>query len=65
MNEVMKVLTMISTIFIPLSFLAAVYGMNFEVLPELQWDSGYYFFWGISGSLALGMVLYFRRKKWF
>jgi len=65
MNEVMKVLTMISTIFIPLSFLAAVYGMNFEVLPELQWASGYYFFWAISGSLALGMVFYFRRRKWF
>ncbi len=65
MNEVMKVLTMISTIFIPLSFLAAVYGMNFRVLPELQWTSGYYFFWAISGSLALGMLFYFRRKKWF
>jgi magnesium transporter len=65
MNEVMKVLTMISTIFIPLSFLAAVYGMNFDVLPELHWANGYFFFWAISGSLALGMVYYFRRRKWF
>lgn len=65
MNEVMKVLTMISTIFIPLSFLAAVYGMNFEILPELQWPHGYLFFWIISGCLALSMVFYFRRRKWF
>lgn len=65
MNEVMKVLTMISTIFIPLSFLAAVYGMNFQVLPELQWEHGYFFFWMISGGLAISMIFYFRHRKWF
>ena len=70
MNEVMKVLTIIATIFIPLGFLAGVYGMNFDThsspfnLPELGLRYGYMFFWGVVGLIALGMVWYFRRKKW-
>ena len=61
MNEVMKVLTIISTIFIPLSFLAGVYGMNFQVMPELRWPWAYFALWGFSAG---GMLYYFRRKKW-
>ncbi len=64
LNEVMKVLTMISTIFIPLSFLAAVYGMNFKFMPELSWPIGYFLFWLISILLVIGMLIYFRFKKW-
>jgi magnesium transporter len=64
MNEIMKVLTMFSALFIPLSFLAAVYGMNFDILPELHWTQGYYYFWGICALTASGMLVYFIRKKW-
>jgi magnesium transporter len=64
MNEVMKVLTMIATIFIPLSFIAAVYGMNFESMPELRWQYGYISIWVLMIGLAGMMVVYFRRKKW-
>jgi len=64
LNEVMKVLTIISTIFIPLSFLTGVYGMNFEFMPELSWRWGYLVFWGGAVILFLGMLFYFRRKKW-
>lgn len=65
MNEVMKVLTIISTIFIPLSFLAGVYGMNFEFIPELKWQWGYFTFWGFALVIFGSMIYYFRRKKWF
>jgi len=64
MNEVMKVLTMIATIFIPLSFFAGVYGMNFLHMPELQWRYGYYGILSVMGAVAVGMVFYFRRKGW-
>lgn len=64
MNEIVKVLTIFSTIFIPLTFLAGVYGMNFRHFPELGWRSGYLLFWLVSGSIALVMLLYFRRKRW-
>jgi magnesium transporter len=64
MNNVMKVLTIISTIFIPLSFLAGVYGMNFQHMPELQWRYGYYVLWAIMIALAGGLMFYFWRKKW-
>ncbi len=64
MNEIVKVLTIFSTIFIPLTFLAGVYGMNFRYLPELGWRSGYLLFWLVSGGIALTMLLYFRRKHW-
>jgi magnesium transporter len=65
MNEIMKVLTIFSTIFIPLTFFAGVYGMNFKYLPELEWKSGYYIFWGIMVSITIIMLIYFKRKKWF
>jgi magnesium transporter len=64
MNEVMKTLTIIATIFIPLTFIAGVYGMNFANMPELNWDWGYYMVWIVMISLALLLVLYFRRKHW-
>lgn len=63
-NEVMKVLTIISTIFIPLTFIAGVYGMNFEVMPELQWRYGYLAVWMVMLFLLGGMVWLFKRKGW-
>ena len=64
MNEVMKVLTIIATIFIPLTFIAGVYGMNFKFMPELEWRSGYFIVIIIMAAVASAMVIYFRRKKW-
>jgi len=64
MNEVMKVLTVIATIFMPLTFLAGVYGMNFKYMPELEWPWGYFALWGVMLVIAVFMLLYFRRKKW-
>lgn len=64
MNEVMKVLTMIATIFIPLSFLAGIYGMNFEYMPELQWRWGYFGILAVFFMVALGMIIYFRKQDW-
>lgn len=63
-NEVMKVLTIIATIFIPLTFIAGVYGMNFDHMPELHWPWAYFAIMGIMGLIALGMLWYFRRIKW-
>ena len=64
MNEVMKVLTIIATIFIPLSFVAGLYGMNFAFMPELQWRFGYFAILGVMFTIGVGMLLYFRRRKW-
>ncbi len=64
MNEVMKVLTIIATIFIPLSFVAGVYGMNFVNMPELKWPFGYFAALGVMALMAGGMLFYFRRRKW-
>jgi len=64
MNEVMKVLTIIATIFIPLTFIAGVYGMNFQFMPELAWKWGYLTIMCVMVALAIGMIIYFRRKKW-
>lgn len=64
MNEIMKVLTIFSAIFIPLTFFAGIYGMNFKKIPELEWEYGYYFFWGIMIIITLFMLAFFRRKKW-
>jgi len=64
MNEVMKVLTIIATIFIPLTFIAGIYGMNFEFMPELKWPFGYFAVLGIMALVALVMVTYFKKKKW-
>ncbi|MCB0292082.1 MAG: magnesium/cobalt transporter CorA [Calditrichaeota bacterium] len=64
MNEVMKVLTIIATIFIPLTFLAGIYGMNFDHMPELHWPWAYPLFWLIMIVVAAIMVVFFRRKQW-
>jgi magnesium transporter len=63
-NEVMKFLTVVGTIFLPLTFLVGVYGMNFKNMPELEWRYGYYALWGIMIALSVGMIVYFRRKRW-
>lgn len=64
MNEIMKFLTLIGTIFIPLTFIAGVYGMNFRHMPELTWRWGYVGIWVIMIVVGLGMVGYFKRKRW-
>lgn len=64
MNEVMKVLTIISTIFIPLTFIVGVYGMNFDHMPELRAVWGYPVVWGLMVAVAAGLLLFFKRKKW-
>ena len=65
LNVVMKVLTIISTIFMPLSFLTGVFGMNFKYFPALNNPNGYNYFWGLTILVVLGMMVYFKRKKWF
>ena len=64
MNEVMKVLTMISTIFIPLTFIAGVYGMNFKYLPEIYWKYGYFIILGVMLIVAILMLFFFKRRNW-
>lgn len=65
MNEIMKVLTIIATIFIPLTFIVGVYGMNFDYMPELRWHWGYHAVWAVMLAVGGGMLLWFRRKGWF
>ncbi|MEP0712622.1 magnesium/cobalt transporter CorA [Algoriphagus sp.] len=64
MNNIMKVLTIISTIFIPLSFVAGVYGMNFDNMPELHWKYGYFVVMGGMTAAVIGMLIFFRKKNW-
>ncbi|MDD5696996.1 MAG: magnesium/cobalt transporter CorA [Victivallaceae bacterium] len=64
MNEIMKVLTLIATIFIPLTFVAGVYGMNFANMPELRWRYGYFLVLTGMGIMAVIMLIFFRRRKW-
>jgi magnesium transporter len=64
MNEVMKVLTIFAVIFIPLTFIAGVYGMNFEYFPELHWKFGYFGVLGIMTLVVIIMIIYFKKKKW-
>lgn len=64
MNNVIKKLTIISTIFIPITFIAGVWGMNFEFIPELKWKYGYFFAWGIMIAVALSAIIYLKKKKW-
>jgi magnesium transporter len=64
MNEVMKVLTIMATIFIPLTFIAGIYGMNFEFMPELKWHWSYPALWVILITIFVLMVFWFKRKKW-
>lgn len=64
MNQVMQVLTIIATIFIPLTFIAGIYGMNFINIPELKWEYGYFAVWGVMLVVIIIMIIFFRRKKW-
>ncbi|QNG60468.1 magnesium/cobalt transporter CorA [Metabacillus idriensis] len=64
-NNVMMTLTVITTIFMPLTFIAGVYGMNFDNMPELRWEFGYFYVLGGMGFLSLMMFLWFKRKGWF
>ena len=64
MNEIMKVLTIISTIFIPLTFLSSIYGMNFRYMPELEWRWGYFALIGVMIVVAIAMLAFFRKRKW-
>lgn len=64
LNNTMKVLTIITAIFVPLSFLAGVYGMNFENMPELGMRYSYFILLGVMGSVAVGMLLLFRKLRW-
>ena len=64
MNDIMKVLTIFAAIFIPLTFIAGIYGTNFEYLPELKYKYSYFIFLGVMIAVAMGMLIYFRKKKW-
>ncbi len=64
MNEVMKVLTIFSTIFMPITFIAGVYGMNFQYMPELAWKPAYFITLAVMALIAISMVLYFRHRRW-
>ena len=64
LNAVMKVLTIITTIFMPLTFIVGIYGMNFEHMPELQWKWGYPAVLALMAAVGVGMLLVFRRKRW-
>jgi magnesium transporter len=64
MNEVMKLLTIIATIFIPITFVVGVYGMNFHYMPELEWKWGYFTVLGFMFCVVGFMLIYFKRKNW-
>ena len=65
MNEIMKTLTVVSAIFIPLTFIVGVYGMNFKYMPELEYENGYYIVVGMMVLIVLGMLFYFKRRRWY
>jgi magnesium transporter len=62
-NEVMKLLTIFSAFFLPLTFLVGIYGMNFKFMPELNWEYGYYFTWGVMLAISLAIFIWFKRRK--
>jgi magnesium transporter len=64
MNEVMKVLTIMASIFIPLTFIVGVYGMNFDYIPELKWQYGYFYVWGLMILIFVVLLVYFKKKRW-
>lgn len=65
LNEIMRTLTLVSVVFIPLTFLVGVYGMNFDYMPELKWKNGYFVLLGVMATLTVAIVVYFKSKKWF
>lgn len=65
MNSIMKQLTIVSTIFIPLTFLAGIWGMNFQWMPELGWKYGYFFAWGLMLAVGVIVYFYFKHKRWY
>ena len=65
MNQIMKVLTIMATLFIPLTFIVGIYGMNFDYMPELKYKYGYFVVWGVMIIITISLVVYFKRKKWF
>jgi len=65
LNDIMKFLTVFSVIFIPLTFIAGIYGTNFDNVPELHYKYSYFIMWGVIIAVAIGMLIYFRKKKWF
>jgi len=64
MNEIMKFLTMFASIFIPLTFIVGIYGMNFKNMPEIEWTWGYYTVWAIMLAITSGLLLWFKKKDW-
>ena len=64
MNEVMKVLTLIATIFIPITFVVGLYGMNFKYIPEIGWRYGYAYVWAVMIAMVAGLISYFKKKHW-
>jgi magnesium transporter len=64
LNDIMKFLTIFSVIFIPLTFIAGIYGTNFEVVPELHYQYSYFIMWFVMIIVAVGMLIYFRKRKW-
>jgi magnesium transporter len=64
MNAIMMTLTVFTTIFMPLTFIVGVYGMNFEYIPELHWKYGYFYVWGLMVFIAISMSVWFYRKGW-
>jgi len=64
MNEVMKILSLVAAIFLPLALLAGIYGMNFAYMPELQWRYGYFVVWGVMVLVAISLVVFFKKRKW-
>ena len=65
LNDIMKFLTIFSVIFIPLTFIAGIYGTNFDVVPELHYKYSYFIMWGVILIVAIGMLIYFRKRRWF
>lgn len=65
LNDIMRILTVFSVVFIPLTFIVGVYGTNFENLPEVHWKHGYFLMWGVMLFTTISMLWFFRRKKWF
>ena len=65
MNEVMKTLSVVASVILPLTFIASIYGMNFDNIPELEWEYGYFIVLGVMAAIAVGLITFFRTRRWF